>query len=141
MVKQSYFSIRASVIHQIRDYSVLQLPLQSYGILAGRAQEITHFFPIISYQNNCLCSFEFEPRTYLEIIKQIRDLRLEWLGMVHSHPHSYAYPSSRDQTEWHFNDKSCWILSLKGSDYQLSAYYIHPDHIVPVIYEIIGTSS
>ncbi len=85
------------------------------------------------------CTFAFEPRAYLETLKQMRDDQLDWLGIVHSHSLTDAYPSARDLKSWHFSDKSCWIFSYKDQDYQLCAYYIHKNGVNPIMYEIIGT--
>jgi proteasome lid subunit RPN8/RPN11 len=138
LVKPSHLSIRASVIHQIRTYCCERMPLEGYGILAGQAMEISHFFPI-PCQTDGPCTFAFEPRAYLETLKQMRNDQLDWLGIVHSHPLTNAYPSARDLKSWHFSDKSCWIFSCKDPDYQLSAYYIHKNKVIPIMYEIIGT--
>lgn len=139
MVKPSYLSIRLSVIDQIRNHCIKRLPMEGYGILAGQASEITHFFSIPN-TNSSPCTLEFEPRAYLDTIKKIRDFRLEWLGVVHSHPFTHAYPSTRDITSWNFPNKSCWIISLKGSDFHLSAYYIEKNEVIPIMYHITGTS-
>ncbi|MBA4493621.1 M67 family metallopeptidase [Paenactinomyces guangxiensis] len=138
-MKPSYLSIRASVIVQIKTYCYERLPQEGYGILAGQTTEITHFFPV-PCQNNWPCAYEFEPRAYLETIKKMRDKQLLWLGIVHSHPLTNAYPSTRDLTSWPFSDKSCWILSFKGSAHQLSAYYIQKNKVIPIMYRITGSN-
>jgi proteasome lid subunit RPN8/RPN11 len=136
-VKPSYLSIHAGVIRQLQEYCQRLFPLEGVGILAGREGVITHFFPIPT-QSDCPCSLEFEPGAYLDAIKQMRALQLDWLGIFHSHPHTQAYPSSRDRTGWHLPDKSFWILSLKDAEFRLCAYYIQNESVCPVIYEIIG---
>ncbi|SFI89516.1 Mov34/MPN/PAD-1 family protein [Thermoflavimicrobium dichotomicum] len=132
----SYFSIDSHVIKDIENYCHSQLPFQGYGILAGQAQRITHFFPITN-TNACPCSFEFDPRAYLEIIKKLRDHRLDWIGIVHSHPLTEAYPSIRDLNQWCYQEKSCWILSFKEKELKLCAYYIQSGQVTPIIYEIL----
>jgi len=136
-VKPSYLSIHTHVIDRIKIYCMEQYPLEGYGFLAGRASVITHFFPI-PCQNSSPCSLEFEPQAYLNAIKQIREQGLEWLGVVHSHPLSQAYPSARDQMGWNFQDKSFWIMSFKDNHVQLCAYYIQKQKVIPIIYRIIG---
>lgn len=135
-MKPSYYSIRHPILCAIKEYCLDQYPQEGYGFLAGRETMITHFFPVQS-QNHCSCSWELEPRSYLDIIKQIRHLQLDWLGVVHSHPVSQAYPSARDLTGWHFHDKSLWILSLKNKEIQLCPYYIRGKEIHPIMFEII----
>ncbi|AUS07827.1 hypothetical protein C1X05_02620 [Laceyella sacchari] len=135
-MKPSYYSIRRHVIHGINAYCLEQYPYEGYGFLAGRDFTITHFFPIQS-QNHRTCSWELEPRSYRDNIKQMRQLQLDWLGVVHSHPVTQAYPSARDLTGWHFHDKSLWIMSLKDKEFQLCAYYIQEKNILPIMFEII----
>jgi proteasome lid subunit RPN8/RPN11 len=135
-VRPNWLTIQTHVIRQMREYCLSQYPLDGYGFLAGQGSVITHFFPISS-ENTCPCALEFEPRAYLETIKQIRELKLEWLGVVHSHPHSDAYPSARDLAGWHFENKSFWILSLKNPDIQLCAFYILKKRVIPIFYEIV----
>jgi proteasome lid subunit RPN8/RPN11 len=132
-----YLSIQSSTIQKIKEYCYNQLPSEGYGFLAGTNQVITHFFPI-EHVNQGTCTFEFDPSAYLHNIKKMRDLKLDWLGIVHSHPHQPAYPSSRDQRYWHLPEKSCWIITFKSKeDFQLSAYYIKNHEVIPIIYEII----
>lgn len=135
-MKPSYLSIHTHVIDQIKRYCMDQYPMEGYGFLAGSAFVITHFFPI-PCQNTSPCSLQFEPEAYLHVIKQIRQLDLQWLGVVHSHPLSPAYPTSRDQMGWNFHDKSFWILSLKDQHVRLCAYYIQNQKVIPMIYHII----
>jgi [CysO sulfur-carrier protein]-S-L-cysteine hydrolase len=135
-MRPSYLTIRAPVIHQIRSYCLSQLPFEGCGILAGPACEITHFFPIPS-QNNCPCAFEFEPKVYLDTLKQMRTDRLYWLGVVHSHPFIAATPTPKDLATWHDPDRSFWILSFKDAQVQLCAYYIEKNKAIPMIYQIV----
>ncbi|RAL27050.1 hypothetical protein DL897_03175 [Thermoflavimicrobium daqui] len=136
MMTISYFSIDSLVIKNIQDYCTSLFPLQGYGILAGQTHYITHFFPITNL-NTCACSFEFDPRDYIETIKKLRDLQLEWIGIIHSHTLTDAAPSARDLTHWSYPEKSCWILSLKEVEFNLCAYYIKHGQAIPVIYEIL----
>jgi proteasome lid subunit RPN8/RPN11 len=135
-MKPSHFTIHHYVIEQMKTYCLEQYPHEGHGFLAGRTGVITHFFPIPS-QNDCPCSLDLEPCAYFSAIKQIRALQLDWLGVLHSHPHTHAYPSARDRTGWHFVDKSFWILSLKDKQVQLGAYYIKRNQVIPIIYKII----
>lgn len=134
---KSFLSIQISVIDQIRDYFLSCLPYEGYGILAGTTTEITHFFPIPN-QDQSPCSFQFDPKVYLETIKQMKSQQLSCLGVVHSHPSIPAFPSSRDLQQWCFPHKSFWVYSFKNGEDDLSAYYIDQEHVTPIIYQITG---
>ncbi|MBA4542170.1 MULTISPECIES: Mov34/MPN/PAD-1 family protein [Thermoactinomyces] len=134
-MKPSFLTIHSYVIEQMKEYCLNQYPHQGYGFLAGHGSVITHFFPIPG-QNSGPCFLDFEPRAYFEAVKKIRSLQLEWLGVLHSHPLSDAYPSARDRSGWHFVHKSFWILSLKDKQVQLGAYYIKKNQAIPIIYKI-----
>jgi proteasome lid subunit RPN8/RPN11 len=134
---RSHLSINLSVITQIKIYCQQLFPNQAYGILAGTTHHITHFFPITNLNPSC-CSFEFEPREYLETIKKLRALNLDWIGMIHSHPFNEAYPTIRDLKQWCYGEKSCWIMSLREKEVHLCAYYIQLNQqVTSIIYEIL----
>jgi proteasome lid subunit RPN8/RPN11 len=135
-VTRQVLSIRAAVVDQLRQHCLNQLPNEACGILAGQDQEITHFFPIPNLDQSP-CSFQFEPRTYLDTIREMRKQELDWIGVVHSHPNMEPVPSAKDLANWHYPEKSYWILSLKGEQSRLSAYYIQKEKVVPVMYQII----
>lgn len=136
----TYLSIRAPVILKMKQYCQEQLPAEGCGILAGSNQIISRFFPIPN-QDNSPSSFQFEPRTYLNTIRLMREERLDWLGVVHSHPSAPPYPSARDIANWHYPQKSYWILSLKDNQYSLSAYLIENGQITPLLYQVLASSS
>ncbi|TCS96991.1 Mov34/MPN/PAD-1 family protein [Hazenella coriacea] len=132
-----FLSIQISVIEQIRDYCYNCLPYEGYGILAGTTTEITHFFPIPNHDQSP-CSFEFDPKVYLETIKQMKVQQLTWIGVIHSHPFISAYPSPRDLKQWSFHHKSFWVYSFKNGEDDLCAYSIQQEQVIPIIYQITG---
>ncbi|MFD1426819.1 proteasome lid subunit RPN8/RPN11 [Kroppenstedtia sanguinis] len=130
-------SIRQDVILQIEKHCLRELPREGCGLLAGQGREITRFFPIPN-QDPDPDSFSFEPRTYLETLKEMRRQTLEPLGMVHSHPRSDPWPSAKDIREWHYPELTSWILSLKQAEPRLSAYCIQGGQVDPVMYLVSG---
>ncbi|GGA42939.1 hypothetical protein GCM10007416_14980 [Kroppenstedtia guangzhouensis] len=133
-------SIRSDVIHQIERHCLRELPREGCGLLAGHGREITRFFPIPN-RDACLHSFSFEPRAYLETLKEMRRLGLDLLGIVHSHPCSDPRPSAKDIQEWHYPELTSWILSLKNHEPRLSAYCIQNGEVFPVMYLVSGPAS
>lgn len=132
----SQISIQARVIREVQGHCLRQLPQEGCGILAGRKKQITCFFPIPN-QDHSPDTFSFEPRTYLDTIRKMRTKKLDWLGVVHSHPETEPYPSSLDIANWHYPELSYWILSLKSQRCRLSAYIIQNGHVTPISYRIV----
>ncbi|MFC4076216.1 Mov34/MPN/PAD-1 family protein [Salinithrix halophila] len=133
-------TIQAGVIQALEDHCRQQIPKEGCGILAGSGEEISRFFPIPN-QDDSTRSFSFEPRAYLETLKDIRRQDLEWLGILHSHPHTDPYPSLRDVNQWYYPELLSWILSFKGHQPRLSAYFIRDRQITPVIYRVVPNRS
>ncbi len=133
-------SIHASVVCQIQQHCLEELPAEGCGILAGSGQVIDRFFPIPNLDNSP-DSFQFEPRAYINTVRLMRQEKLDWIGVVHSHPNAPPYPSARDLANWHYPEKSYWILSLEEAPYSLCAYQIKEGQIIPLQYEILSTSN
>ncbi|PTM59745.1 Mov34/MPN/PAD-1 family protein [Desmospora activa] len=130
-------AIQTHVIHIIKEHCQRELPREACGILAGKGQKITHFFPIPN-QDFSPQSFSFEPRAFLQTLKVMRLEQLEWLGILHSHPQQGTNPSVRDISRWHYPELTSWILSFHDHPPQLSAYHIRQGRAVPVLYEVIS---
>ncbi|EGK08444.1 Mov34/MPN/PAD-1 family protein [Kroppenstedtia eburnea] len=133
-------SIQRDVILQIENHCLRELPREGCGLLAGHGRDITRFFPIPN-QDPRPHSFSFEPRAYLETLKEMQRLGLELLGIVHSHPSSDPRPSAKDIQEWHYPGLTSWILSLKHDEPRLSAYCIQNGQVFPVMYLVSGPAS
>lgn len=132
----SHLTIHCKVIKDLTTYCYDLLPRETYGFLAGTSREITHFFPLKTLDDSP-CSFSYQPESYWEAIKKIRDAKLTWFGIIHTHAHLPAYPSERDAKYWERPELSCWILSFRETEEKLSAFQIHMGQINPLIYEII----
>ncbi|WP_425462715.1 Mov34/MPN/PAD-1 family protein [Melghirimyces algeriensis] len=127
-------------MQQLIKHCIQELPFEGCGILAGKGQRITRFYPVPN-QDRSTCSFSFEPKAYLKNLKQMDDKGLSLLGILHSHPHSDPYPSTRDILEWHYPDVSNWILSLKRDKPHLSACFIRNGQVFPIHYHVMESFS
>ncbi|TCS78464.1 Mov34/MPN/PAD-1 family protein [Tepidibacillus fermentans] len=113
-----------SVIDQFIQYAKEQYPNEACGILVSSLddQQINEFIPIPNQSSNPIHEFEFEPSTIIKAFHRIEVEKKEWIGVIHSHPISKAYPSSIDVHNWFYPELSYWIYSLL--DDQLKAYTI-----------------
>lgn len=132
--------IRRQVICRMENHCRQELPWEGCGILAGHGREITRFFPIPN-QDASPQSFSFAPRVYLETLKEMRQLSLDFLGILHSHPCSDPWPSAKDIREWHYPELTSWILSLKNDKPRLAAYRIQNGQVLPLKYRVTGRTS
>jgi proteasome lid subunit RPN8/RPN11 len=56
------------------------------------------------------------PKEQLKVMKEIRNLGLQIVGIYHSHPGTEAYPSMRDVEFAYYPGVSYIIVSLKDRD-------------------------
>lgn len=91
-------------------------PQEACGILSGRGASIEKFFPV-SNTDQSGQTFFMDPREQLKVMKEIRNLDQEFLGIYHSHLESEAYPSQHDVDLAFYPDVSYVIVSIKDRDY------------------------
>jgi proteasome lid subunit RPN8/RPN11 len=73
-------------------------PEEACGLIAGLAEEILEIIPIENDRHSS-SQFFMNPGALLRGLKMVDRLRLELLGIYHSHPHGPAEPSARDKAE------------------------------------------
>jgi proteasome lid subunit RPN8/RPN11 len=66
------------------------------GLLAGRDGVITRAFPARNAANTPATRYEIAPAEIFERMREMRELKLDLLGIYHSHPNSKNEPSPRD---------------------------------------------
>ena len=79
-------------------------------MLAGRDGIITAIYPAPN-ASNAANSYEIAPADLFRLIRQMRSLGLELLGIYHSHPAGENRPSSRDIERAYYPDAAYFILS------------------------------
>lgn len=79
-------------------------------MLAGRDGIITAIYPAAN-ASDAPNSYEIAPVDLFRLIRQMRALELELLGIYHSHPAGENRPSSRDIERAYYPDAAYFILS------------------------------
>ena len=82
------------------------------GLLAGCDGSISTTFPA----QNALASataYEIAPQELFTLYRQMREQKLEFLGIYHSHPHKENFPSATDITRAYYPDAIHFIISPK----------------------------
>lgn len=123
--------LKKEFLEQIISQSKREAPNEACGILAGREGKVD---PSTSLRVNGEHSRTVEkvyemtnrdksPSTYfmdakeqLKVMKEMRNLGLEMVGIYHSHVASAAYPSAHDVELAFYPDVAYLIISLKDRD-------------------------
>lgn len=123
--------IKKEFIEQILRQCRGEYPNETCGILAGSKGEAdTSTSPSVDGECNRTVekvyemanadkspeTFIMEPREQLKVMKELRTLGLEMVGIYHSHLESEAYPSAHDLELAYYPEASYVIVSLKHKD-------------------------
>ncbi|MCM8792508.1 MAG: Mov34/MPN/PAD-1 family protein [Candidatus Omnitrophica bacterium] len=99
------------IVSQIKRES----PNEACGILAGKDGKVEKVYEMTNIDKSP-STFFMDAKEQLKVIKEIRSLGLEMLGIYHSHVVSVAYPSARDIELAFYPEVSYVIISLKDKD-------------------------
>jgi proteasome lid subunit RPN8/RPN11 len=78
---------RRKVYGQLLAYARRQPHRECCGILAGQDGLITRAFPAKNVAADPVWNYEIAPREIARLMRELRERRLEFLGIYHSHPH------------------------------------------------------
>ncbi|QRG66895.1 Mov34/MPN/PAD-1 family protein [Brevibacillus choshinensis] len=90
-------------------------PYEYSALLIGQKAAITDHIPMTGSTLD-KHAFSFDGPGFLRAIALIRESNMQWLGVLHTHPHTLPVPSQRDRDGWHYHSLSYWIVSLCGSE-------------------------
>lgn len=88
-------------------------PREACGILAGKNGTVERIYQMKNVSDRPEDCYFMDSREQLKVVKEIRKLGLEMLGIYHSHPRSAAYPSARDVELAFYEDAAYVIVSQK----------------------------
>ena len=104
------------------EHSKRELPNEVCGILVGRCvgeikggRKVKMVYQMTNTDRSS-STFFMNPKEQLKVMKEIRNLGLEMVGIYHSHPETEAYPSMRDVEFAYYPGVSYLIISLKDKD-------------------------
>jgi proteasome lid subunit RPN8/RPN11 len=92
-----------------------QSPNEACGILAGKGARVEKVYRMANIDKSA-SSFFMAPKEQLNVMKELRNLKLEMVGIYHSHPETEAYPSAHDLKLAFYPEASYVIVSLKDKD-------------------------
>ncbi|WP_409175611.1 M67 family metallopeptidase [Brevibacillus fortis] len=95
-------------------------PYEYSALLAGRGATITACVPMPVSPDKHV--FGWDGKTFLQALQHIRKHNLQWLGVLHTHPHTPPIPSARDIAGWHYPTLSYWIVGLAAAQPEWRVY-------------------
>lgn len=107
--------IEKRLFKQVISRCLNELPDEACGIFAGKRGKAAKVFASANVDKSP-SSYLMEPKEQLKIMKEIRNLELEIVGIYHSHVASKAYPSRKDLELAFYPGASHVIISLKNKD-------------------------
>lgn len=104
---------RRKVYGQVLKHARSQPHRECCGILAGRDGLITQAFPAKNVAPDPVRNYEISPNEILHLMKELRNRRLELLGIYHSHPHwlDTNEPSVKDIALAHHSEVIYFIVT------------------------------
>ncbi len=109
-------SITKNLFEQIIKHSKREFPNEACGVLAGKEGNVQKVYEMLNTEKSP-STFFMEPKEQLKVMKEIRSLGLEMIGIYHSHVASRAYPSAHDVEMAFYPEVSYVIISLKDQDH------------------------
>jgi len=113
-------------------------PLECCGLLGGRGQRVTQIFPATNELASSV-AYEIPARELFELFRRLRALRLDLVGIYHSHPAGDNYPSARDIERAYYPEAAYVIVALKGPPkvvQPLRAFRIREEEVAELVVEI-----
>ena len=110
--KDTRLSLTRKVQKQLLNEAHARWPYEYSALLYGREAAICGHLAMPA-SNHGRHSFSWDGPDFLQALKQIRQARMQWLGVLHSHPHTPPIPSSHDAAGWHYPSLSYWIIGMQ----------------------------
>ena len=114
MSTQTSLTVTAQVLQQIGEHAISCYPEEACGLLVGRSatSEVVEFHPCENITHSAKV-YTINQKQHLVIERNAEDAGFDVVGVVHSHTHTEAYPSSTDVAQapdpgWHY-----MIVTLK----------------------------
>ncbi len=98
---------RALIDHCLRDPE-----REACGLLSGRENRVTRFYPIDNIASQPKRNYEMEPAQQIAAMAHMRRHGQQLLAIAHSHPESAAEPSSTDIEQASYPEAIYLIVSL-----------------------------
>lgn len=110
--KNTKLSLERKVAEHLLDEAQKAWPYEYSALLCGQQATITRHLAMPTSMAD-MHSFGWDGPSLIRALNIIRESRLQWLGVLHTHPHTPPLPSPRDAAGWHYPALSYWILGME----------------------------
>ena len=115
--------IPMAVSKKVLEYVIGKIPEESCGLLAGFDNKVTIELPIAN-QLHSPTKYFMEPMELYKALVKIETLKLDLLGIFHSHPKGPSRPSETDIKEFLYPGVATIICYPTSNDWKMKAYLI-----------------
>lgn len=131
--------LKKELFKQIVRHCIEEYPNEACGILAGRQDKVERVYETANVDKSPSTYF-MDASEQLKIMKEIRGLGLEMLGIYHSHVASPARPSAHDIELAFYPEASYVIVSLEDKNNpRIRSFKIKEGTIIEEEVEIIDS--
>ena len=100
---------------ELIEHSKRESPNEVCGIRTGKEGKTEKLYQMTNTDKSSK-TFFMDPKEQLKVMKEIRALGLEMVGIYHSHIETEAYPSAHDVELAYYPEASYVIVSIKDKD-------------------------
>jgi len=130
--------VRGGILQQIRDLGKATPEQECCGLVAGRDDVITHVFPAVNVAADPAKGYEIAPRQIVDMMREFRERKLEFLGIYHSHPNGKNEPSARDIELAYYSEAIYFIISpLPRAPKPVRAFSIRDGRVTELEIEVV----
>lgn len=120
--------IPENIYNKMISHCISELPNEACGILAGIKNVVNKIYMMTNIEKSPE-SFLMDPKEQIQVLKDIRESKLEMLAIFHSHPSTPARPSQKDIKMAFYEDIYYIIISLKGLVPETKAFKIYDNSV------------
>lgn len=122
-------------LDEIIKYCKKQIPNEACGILAGKDKKVYKVYKMTNIDASPV-SYLMEPKEQFKVIKDLRKLSLEMIGIYHSHINAPAKPSQKDIQMAFYSEVSYIIVSFENSNTIVKSFRINNGEVKKEIIKI-----
>lgn len=104
-------------LEELVEHSKREFPNEACGILAGNQgdKKVEKIYQMTNVEANPQ-TFSVDSKEHFKVVKEMRNLELEMVGMYHSHPETEARPSAHDVESANYPEISYVIVSIMDKE-------------------------
>lgn len=110
--KNTKLSLDRKVAKNLLSEAQEALPYEYSALLCGQEATITQHIAMPTNTRD-MHTFGWDGSSFIRALQSIQQSNLQWLGVLHTHPHTPPVPSRHDSAGWHYPTLSYWIVGME----------------------------